>query len=381
MNAASGSGDGMRSGGGTRSGPLSGLKVLEFAGIGPVPFCGMLLSDLGADVLRIDRPGASYDRFMVETRGRRSLVLDLKQPADRETALRLSARAAVLIEGFRPGVMERLGVGPEPALARNPRLVYGRMTGWGQHGPYAHLPGHDINYIAISGALHAIGPAERPVPPVNLVGDFGGGALYLAMGVLAALRHAERTGEGQVIDCAMSDGATSLMAMLYGHLARGSWRDERAANIIDGGAPFYNVYRCADGEWLAVAPMETQFFRVLVEKCGLEAAWLADQRDSSNWPQRRARLAQLFGTRTRADWLGLLGHTEACVVPVLSMGEASRNAHQRARSTFTEIDGVTQPAPAPRFSRTPGAIAHGPVEAGEGGEAALRDWDVERANG
>ena len=360
------------------SGPLAGLKVLEFAGIGPVPFCGMLLSDLGADVLRIDRPGAAYDRFMVETRGRRSLVLDLKQPADRETALRLSAKADVLLEGFRPGVMERLGIGPDIALARNARLVYGRMTGWGQHGPYAHLPGHDINYIAISGALHAIGPPERPVPPVNLVGDFGGGALYLAMGVLAALRHAQQKGEGQVIDCAMSDGATSLMAMLYGHLARGSWRDERAVNIIDGGAPFYNAYRCADGLWLAVAAMEPQFFRVLVEKAGLDAAWIDTQQDRVTWPQRRAALEALFATKPRTEWLTLLEHTEACVVPVLSMSEASANSHQRARGTFTEVDGVTQPAPAPRFSRTPGAVSHGPVAAGEGGEAALQDWGVER---
>lgn len=361
------------------AGPLAGLKVLEFAAIGPVPFCGMLLSDLGADVLRIDRPGAAYDRFMVETRGRRSLVLDLKQPRDVETALRLAGRAEVLIEGLRPGVMERLGVGPEAALARNPRLVYGRMTGWGQQGPYAQRPGHDINFIAISGALHAIGTADRPVPPVNLVGDFGGGALYLAMGVLAALRHVQQGGAGQVIDCAMSDGAASLMGMLYGHLARGTWKDARAVNIIDGGAPFYGTYRCADGQWLAVGPIEPQFLRVLVEALGLDPSWLESQHDEAEWPRRRARLEQLFATRPRAHWLALLEPTEACVVPVSSMGEAPHHAHNVARGTFTSVDGVVQPAPAPRFSRTPAGIQRGPVAAGEGGESALADWGVARA--
>lgn len=362
-----------------QAGPLAGLKVLEFAAIGPVPFCGMLLSDLGADVLRIDRPGARYDRFMVETRGRRSLVLDLKQPADVETALRLAGRAEVLLEGMRPGVMERLGVGPAVALARNPRLVYGRMTGWGQHGPHASLPGHDINYIAISGALHAIGTPERPVPPLNLVGDFGGGALYLAMGVLAALRHVQQGGSGQVVDCAMSDGAASLMAMLYGHLARGTWKDERAANIIDGGAPFYGVYRCADDRWLAVAAIEPQFLREFVTRLGLDADWLDSQHEQRTWPARRAQLEQLFATRPRARWLDLFEGSQACVVSVNSMSEAPGDAHNAARGTFVPVEGVLQPAPAPRFDGTPAAIRHGPVAADEGGAAALAEWGVERA--
>jgi alpha-methylacyl-CoA racemase len=361
------------------AGALAGLRVLEFAAIGPVPYCGMLFSDMGADVLRIDRPGAQYDRYMVETRGRRSLVLDLKQPRDVETALRLAGKADVLLEGLRPGVMERLGIGPDVALARNPKLVYGRMTGWGQQGPYAKLPGHDINFVAISGALHAIGTPERPVPPVNLVGDFGGGALHLAVGILAALRHVQQGGPGQSIDCAMSDGAAALMGMLYGHLARGSWKDERGANIIDGGAPFYGVYRCADGAWIAIGAIEPQFFSALVSGAGLDPGWQANAHDPSTWPERRVVMEQLFATRTRAEWLAMLEHTEACVVPVNAMGEAPAHAHNRARGTFTTVDEVVQPAPVPRFSVTPAGIRHGPVGAGEGGTAALADWDVERA--
>jgi len=364
---------------GPGAGPLAGLKVLEFAGIGPVPFCGMLLSDLGADVLRIDRPGATYDRFMVETRGRRSLVLDLKQPREQETALRLAEKAEVLLEGFRPGVMERLGLAPGMVLARNPKLVYGRMTGWGQRGPYADRPGHDIDYIALSGALHAIGSPEAPVLPVNLVGDFGGGAMVLALGVLSALRHVQQGGDGQVIDCAMSDGATSLMGMLYGHLARGSWEDKRAVNIIDGGAPFYNVYRCADGMWLAVGAIEPQFFANLVEMLGLDPGWKIDQMDRSQWPQRREALRALFATRARAEWLALLEQADCCVVPVLSMQEAPAHPQHALRDSFMTVEGVVQPSPVPRFSATPGTVAHGPVAAGEGGEAALKDWGVERA--
>jgi alpha-methylacyl-CoA racemase len=356
------------------------VRVLEFAGIGPVPFCGMLLSDLGADVLRVDRPGAQYDRYMVETRGRRSIVLDLKQPAGRETALRLMDKADALLEGFRPGVMERLGLGPDVALARNARLVYGRMTGWGQDGPLAAEPGHDLDYIALSGALHAIGTREQPVPPVNLVGDFGGGALYLVMGVLAALHHARAQGAGQVVDCAMSEGAASLMAMMYGQLARGSWRDERAANLIDGGAHFYNVYRCADGKWLAVAAIEPRFYRVLLDRCGLPAAEFASQ-SPEHWPALRGRLAAVFATRTRDDWCALLEHSGACVAPVLAMREALLHPHNVARAAFAKVDGVAQPAPAPRFSRTPGAIAHGPVQAGDGGAEALAEWGVTAAHG
>ena len=361
------------------SGPLRGLRVLEFAGLGPAPFCGMLLSDLGADVLRIDRPGAHYDRHAIETRGRRSLVLDLKQPADRETALRLSARADALIEGFRPGVMERLGLGPEVALARNPRLVYGRMTGWGQTGPYAARAGHDIDYIALSGALHATGPRERPVPPLNLVGDFGGGALYLAFGVLAALRHVARTGEGQVIDCAMSDGSISLMALLYGHLSRGTWRDQRESNLIDGGSHFYNVYRCADGQWIAIGAIEPAFYATLVECAGLDAQVFANRQSEADWPALRERLAAVIATRSRDAWCALLEQSDCCFAPVLSMSEAPLHPHNQARSAFTVLDGVTQPAPAPRFSRTPGAIQSPPCEAGVNGDRALAEWGVERA--
>jgi alpha-methylacyl-CoA racemase len=360
----------------TASGPLRGLRVLEFAGLGPAPFCGMLLSDLGADVLRIDRPDATYDRYTVETRGRRSLVLDLKSEAGREMALQLAERADALIEGFRPGVMERLRLGPDAALARNPRLVYGRMTGWGQSGPYAARAGHDINYVALSGALHATGTAERPVPPLNLVGDFGGGALYLAMGVLAALHHAGRTGEGQVVDCAMTDGSISLMALLYGHFARGTWRDQRESNIIDGGAHFYGVYRCADGLWIALGAIEPQFYATLVREAGLDPAVFAGRQTQSDWPELRARLAAVFAMRTRAQWCALLEDVDCCFAPVQSMSEAPNHPHNVARAAFTEVAGVVQPAPAPRFSRTPGAIQSPPVAAGEGGQQALRDWGI-----
>jgi alpha-methylacyl-CoA racemase len=359
-----------------RSGPLAGLRVLEFAGLGPAPFCGMLLSDLGADVLRIDRPGAQYDACSVETRGRRSLVLDLKFAAARETALRLVEKADALIEGFRPGVMERLGLGPEVALARNPRLVYGRMTGWGQTGPLAPRAGHDINFIALSGALHAIGTPEAPVIPVNLVGDFGGGALYLAFGVLAALRHAERTGEGQVIDCAMSDGAAGLMSLLYGHLARGSWQDARGVNLIDGGSHFYNVYRCADGQWLALGAIEPAFYATLVEKAGLDPVEFEGRQAPADWPALRVRLAAIVARRTRDQWCSLLEGSDCCATPVLSMREAPGHPHNVARGAFAEVGGVTQPAPSPRFSRTPGAIQGGPVAAGEGGAEALAEWGV-----
>ncbi|MET0292511.1 MAG: CaiB/BaiF CoA-transferase family protein [Steroidobacteraceae bacterium] len=359
------------------SGPLRGLRVIEFAGLGPAPFCGMLLSDLGADVLRIDRPGATYDRFAVETRGRRSLVLDLKDPVARETALRAIEKADVLLEGFRPGVMERFGLGPEAAHARNPKLVYGRMTGWGQTGPNAPRAGHDIDYVALSGALHGIGTADKPVPPLNLVADFGGGALYLAMGVLAALRHVDRTGEGQVIDCAMSDGSISLMSLLYGHLARGTWRDERAVNIIDGGAHFYQTYRCADGAWIAIGAIEPQFYSTLVSKLGDPGAEFAERQAPEDWASLKVRFAALFATRSRDEWCRLLEDCDACFAPVLSMGEAPHHPHNVARGAFLDIGGVTQPAPAPKFSRTPGVVQSPPRQAGEGGADALREWGVE----
>jgi len=357
-------------------GPLSGIKVLEFAGMGPGPVCGMLLSDLGADVLRIDRPGASYDRYMVETRGRRSLVVDLKTEQGRQGVLALTEKADLLVEGFRPGVMERMGLAPDTVLARNPRLVYGRMTGWGQSGPYADMAGHDINYIAITGALHGIGPAERPVPPLNLVGDFGGGALYLAFGLLAGLRHAEQTGEGQVIDCAMTDGTIGLMGMLYGHLARGTWQDRRGVNIIDGGSHFYNCYQCSDGHWIALGAIEPQFYDELRRRAKLDDPAFDRQLAQEDWSVLKERLAGIIATRSRNDWAALLEGSDACFAPVMSMAEAPLHPHNVARGAFVVVDDVTQPAPSPRFSRTPGAIQAPPVEAGVGGKEAACEWGV-----
>ncbi|HWA00765.1 MAG TPA: CaiB/BaiF CoA-transferase family protein [Caulobacterales bacterium] len=340
-------------------GPLSGVKILEFAGLGPAPFCGMLLSDMGGDVVRIDRKGARVPPAQdVLNRGRRHLGLDLKDAADHGRALDLIQHADVLIEGFRPGVMERLGLGPETALARNPRLIYGRMTGWGQTGPLAHTAGHDINYIALSGALGSLGRAGAPPsPPLNLVGDFGGGALYLAMGVCAALLEVSRSGRGQVIDCAMTDGAASLMAMMYGMRAAGWWIDERDANLLDGGAPFYDVYECADGRWIAVGAIEPQFYTALLNRTGLatDPAFNA-QMDRSAWPALSERLAAIFRGKTRDEWIAVFEGTDACVAPVLSMGEAPAHPHNAARDVFVECEGVIQPNTAPRFTRTPGAV-------------------------
>jgi alpha-methylacyl-CoA racemase len=359
------------------SGPLCGLKVLEFAGIGALPFCGMLLADLGADVLRIDRPGRRYGAGEVETRGRRSIVLDLKSPAGLATALALTAKADVLLEGYRPGVMERLGIGPDVALARQPRLVYARMSGWGQSGPLASSAGHDINFIALSGALHAMGPAAKPALPLNLVGDLGGGALYLAFGVLAGVLHARASGEGQVIDCAMAEGAASLLTMMYGRLAGGGWRDARESNLIDGGAHFYTTYECADGKWLALGAIEPQFYARLLRTLGIEDPHFAEQLDSARWPELHARLAQLLRTRSRDEWCRLLANADACVTPVLSLTEAPHHPQYVARGTFIELDGVLQPGPVPRFSKTPGAVRHGPVPAGAHDATALASWSCE----
>ncbi len=363
-----------------RSGPLVGLKVLEFGAIGPVPFCAMLLADLGADVVRIDRKGgAKISRFDVTFRGRRSVAMDLKSPAAAEACLKLVERCDVLIEGFRPGVMERLGLAPEIALARNPRLIYGRMTGWGQTGPYAASAGHDINYVAMSGALHAIGPAERPVPPLNLVGDYGGGSLYLAFGVVAALLHARDTGQGQVIDCAMVDGATSLMAQMYGLHAAGAWHDRREVNVIDGGSHFYNAYQCADGEWISFAAAEPQFYAILRDKAGLEDPDFDGQMDAARWPALKAKVAAVIAGRTRAEWRAVFDGTDACFAPVLSLAEAPSDPVNQARQAFVEIDGVPQPAVAPRFSRTPGAVQGPPAKAGTHNHEALSDWGFDPA--
>ena len=362
-------------------GPLTGVKVVEFAGIGPGPFCGMLLSDLGADVVRIDRKGQGRGSPSdITSRGRRSIALDLKRPESVETCLRLMDNADIVFEGFRPGVMERLGLGPEIALARNPKLVFGRMTGWGQTGPLAQAAGHDINYIAISGALHAIGMGDKPVPPLNLVGDFGGGALYLAFGMLAALTHARATGQGQVVDAAMTDGAASLMSMFYGMKAAGIWSDDRRANLLDGGAHMYDTYQCSDGKWVALGSLEPQFYALLLEKAGLDDPAFGNPMDKRAWPDLKAKVAAAIGTRTRAEWTEIMEGTDICFGPVLSLEEAPAHPHNVARETFVTLGGVVQPAPAPRFSATPGAIQGPPPAIGADSEKALKDWGLSAAD-
>lgn len=363
-------------------GPLAGLKIVEFAGIGPGPFAAMLFADMGAEVVRVERRGVARrplsllnaGPFDVLNRGRRAVAVDLKRPAGVQVALRLIDGADALIEGFRPGVMERLGLGPDVCLERNRRLVYGRMTGWGQGGPLAHAAGHDINYIALSGALHAIGSPEQPLPPLNLVGDFGGGALLLAWGMMAALWEARTSGQGQVVDAAMTDGAALLMAMIYGVKAAGLWSNERGANLLDGGAPFYGTFACADGKFLAVGPIEPPFYRLFLEKAGITDPELAGQYDLSAWPAQRAKLAAIFGTRPRDEWCALLEGSDACVSPVLDLNEAPQHPHNQARQTFIVVDDVLQPAPAPRLSRTPGAIRNSPPAPGQDTCAVLLDW-------
>lgn len=362
-------------------GPLAGVKVIEIAGIGPGPFCAMLLSDMGAEVLRIDRTedsdlGVKTDpRLALLNRGRRSVALNLKDSAGAEAVLRLVEQADALIEGFRPGVAERLGLGPEDCRARNPRLVYGRMTGWGQDGPLAHAAGHDINYIALSGALHAIGPRDgKPAVPLNLVGDFGGGALYLAFGVVCALLEARQSGQGQVVDAAMTDGAASLMTMFYGLKAAGLWRDSRGGNLLDGAAPFYDVYETADGKHVAIGAIEAKFYAELLEKSGLAGADLPHQMDVTRWPETKQRIADAIRTKTRDEWCAAMEGSDVCFAPVLGLDEAPAHPHNAARGTFVERDGVVQPAPAPRFSRTPGAIQSPPAAPGEHTDVALADW-------
>jgi alpha-methylacyl-CoA racemase len=365
----------------TAQGPLKGVKVVEFAGIGPGPFCGMLLSDLGADVVRIDRKGPGRaSPADITARGRRSIALDLKKPEAVETCLRLMDEAEIIFEGFRPGVMERLGLGPEVALKRNPKLVYGRMTGWGQTGPLAQAAGHDINYIAISGALHAIGLGDKPVPPLNLVGDFGGGALYLAFGLLAALTHARATGQGQVVDTAMTDGAASLMSMFYGMKAMGVWNGDRRANLLDGGAHFYDTYACSDGKWIALGSIEPQFYALLLEKAGLSDPAFGAQMDRSAWPDLKAKLAAVIAQKTRAEWTAIMEGTDICFGPVMDLDEAPLHPHNVARETFVTVSGVVQPAPAPRFSVTPGQIQGPPPAIGANTETALADWGLTDAD-
>jgi alpha-methylacyl-CoA racemase len=356
-------------------GPLKGLNVIEMAGIGPAPFVGMMLSDMGADVLRIDRKAAgegdSFDKVKAPNfidRGRRSVCIDLKNPAGAALALDLIGKADAVIEGFRPGVMERLGLGPDVCLARNPKLVYGRVTGWGQSGPLAPTAGHDINYIALSGALHAIGGAEAPVPPLNLLGDFAGGAMMLAFGLVCALLEAKTSGEGQVVDAAMTDGVATLSAMIYSFQASGQWRDQRAQNLLDGGAPFYRTYACSDGKFVAVGALEPQFYAALLKGLRIPADDLPDRWKPKHWPGIGQRFAAMFRTRARDEWAAVFAGTDACVTPVLSLSEAPAHPHNVARATFAG----SEPAPAPRFSRTPGEIAGPPAEPGQGAQAALK---------
>lgn len=360
-------------------GPLNGVKFVEFAGIGPGPFCGMLMADLGADVVRIDRagdvrPGNPKD---VGGRGRRSIALNLKDPSDIEIALKLMEKADGLIEGFRPGVMERLGLGPDVALKRNPKLVYGRMTGWGQTGTMAHAAGHDLNYIALTGALNAMGrKGERPAPPLNLVGDFGGGALYLAFGLLAGLMNVKNGGEGQVIDCAMTDGAASLSTMFHGMRALGVWNDERENNLLDGGAHFYDTYECKDGKFVSIGSIEPQFYALLLEKTGIEDPEFQSQMDRSKWPSLKVKLMEVLKTKTRDEWSAIMEGTDVCFAPVLSFDEAIAHPHNQARETFVEYEGVMQPAPAPRFSKTPGAIQSISPGRGQHSDEVLTDWGI-----
>ncbi|MER7347238.1 CaiB/BaiF CoA-transferase family protein [Streptomyces aurantiacus] len=361
-------------------GPLAGVRVVELAGIGPGPFAAMLLADLGADVVRVDRPGApglaidpAYD---ITNRNKRSVVVDLKAPEGVERVLALVERADVLVEGYRPGVAERLGVGPEVCHARNPKLVYGRMTGWGQDGPLAQRAGHDIAYIALTGTLGMIGePGEPPTVPVNLLGDYAGGSLYLAVGVLAALHHARATGTGQVVDAAIVDGAAHLASMIHGMMAAGGWQDRRGANLLDGGCPFYGTYETADGQYMAVGALEQQFYDEFIELIGLREIAPA-RKDLARWGELRQAVAARFKTRTRAEWTALFDGSDACVAPVLSLREAPHHPHLAARGTFTDHSGITQPAPAPRFSATPVSVRTGPAQPGADTADVARDWDV-----
>jgi len=371
-------------------GALSGYRVIELAGIGPAPMCAMMLSDMGAEVLRIDRTAdaglgiAMETKYNLLNRGRRSVAFDLKRPEAAEALLRLVERADALIEGFRPGVMERLGIGPDQCLARNPRLVYGRMTGWGQEGPLAHAAGHDINYIALAGALHSIGrTGETPVPPLNLVGDFGGGALYLALGIVTGLLEAQKSGKGQVVDTAMVDGVASLMTAIYGMRGAGVFTDNRGENMLDTGAHFYDAYETSDGKYICIGSIEAKFYEELLRLSGLKGEELPRQLDRKSWPAMKERIAKLFRTKTRDEWCRIMEGSDVCFAPVLSMEEAPRHPHNRQRATFVEENGVIQPAPAPRFSRTPSAIQRPPARPGEHTEEALRDWgfsasDLER---
>lgn len=371
------------------AGPLTGYRVVEVAGIGPGPFAAMMLADMGAEVVRVDRSAAAAARPTarppardVLNRGRRSVALDLKQPDGVEALLALVESADALLEGFRPGVMERLGVGPDVCMARNPKLVYGRMTGWGQDGPYAPWAGHDINYIALAGTLAHIGRAgEAPVPPLNLVGDFGGGGMFLAFGVVCGLLEASRSGQGQVVDAAMVDGSATLMMMFHAMAASGMFDEQhRGTNGLDTGAHFYDAYECSDGGYISIGSIEPQFYAELLRLTGLEGdADFTAQADQSRWPALKARLTEVFRTKTRAEWCELMEHTDVCFAPVLTMTEAALHPHNVARGTFVEVEGVRQPAPAPRFSRTAPELGHPPAHPGAHTREVLVDWGVDAA--
>ena len=365
-------------------GPLSGIKIVELAGIGPGPFAGMLLSDMGADIVRIDRAQqvdpAMFERPNLEAlyRGRRSIGVDLKKPEGVELVLRLVEQADALFEGYRPGVTERLGLGPDVCLARNPRLVYARMTGWGQDGPMAQAAGHDINYIALAGALAHFGRAgSKPTPPINLVGDFGGGGMFMAFGIVCGILEAQRSGKGQVIDVAMVDGTAVLMTMMWGLKALGFWDERLGVNVLDTGAPFYDTYETADGKFVSLGSLEPQFYAELLARLGLDQEELPAQMDRAGWDRLRERFTEVFKSKTRAEWDEVLGGTDACYAPVLTMSEAAEHEHIRARGTIVERDGVQQPAPAPRFSRTPGEISRPAPWPGQHTDEALADWGVD----
>jgi len=368
-------------------GPLAGLRIVELAGIGPGPMTAMMLGDMGADVVRVDRTrsGAmeflSDRRYAVHNRSRRSVAVDLQKPEGAAVVLRLVAKADGLIEPFRPGVAERLGIGPEPCLRANPKLVYGRMTGWGQDGPLARAAGHDINYIALTGALHAIGRAgERPVPPLNLVGDFGGGGMLLAFGMVCGLLEAQRSGKGQVVDAAMVDGAALLFAGLFGLHAAGYWKDERGVNLLDTGAHFYDVYETADGKFVSVGAIEPQFYALLLEKTGLAAADLPPQMQRESWPAMKERLAAIFKTKTRDEWSAIMEGSDICFAPVLSIAEAPEHPHARARDAYVDVEGVRQPAPAPRFSRTTPEVKRAAAARGAHTDEVLAEYGFDAAD-
>ncbi|OUS17174.1 carnitine dehydratase [Gammaproteobacteria bacterium 50_400_T64] len=366
------------------SGPLTGLKVIELAGIGPAPMAAMMLSDMGAEVIRVDRLTASGlgipmpKKFNFLGRGRKSIAVDLKNPDGIETLLDLIDKADIVLEGFRPGVMERLGMGPDVCLERNPKLVYGRVTGWGQEGPLSKSAGHDLNYIALSGALHAIGRSndEPPTPPLNLVGDFGGGTMFVVVGILAALHEVKNSGKGQVVDAGMVDGALSLMTSIYGMNAGGNQSDERASNILDSGAHFYNVYETRDGKYVSIGSIETKFYAMLLEKIGLDPDSLPPQMERESWPAMKEKFKEIFLTKTRDEWCALMENTDICFAPVLSLAEAPHYSHNKERGSFVDVDGVMHPAPAPRFSATPSSIKSPTPVTGVHTDEVLADWGI-----